>query len=536
MKKSIYLVISILLTLSLKGQLIKIPYQEVGFKNLTPVWIYSPIDSSLIGDGEFNGRNHFNNTTDDPLPFVIDNGYLYCAHHTSYATYRVEGALLQKIDINTGKVMWQNHYDLRNNDKQEWIEAMYIDDEGILNVVTDRRIVLDNWSTYETRGDSCLISIRKYKIENGELIEHIKTDTSDRKSLRIKNSRTNATILYPLKDGSFQYYEIDYYVGSIVQYNIDQFGHLLKEPVADTFKFIGPNRVTRAYKVSEDTLVSLNYSYDKNNKSIDTQTVIVIFDKNLNKTKQFQLDSMLTFNFKRLYIRRATHDYIFISGDMFTTGFYDTIANIVVNYEGKIIKQFTSVYDGFNHYLSNIFSLDNDSDFYLTTAGQRYYGLDFVKTNDSWVVDLHKEYYAKDKHYLFEPIQTVVLENKDLLVFGYNSNDDFFGYYVITWPTWMRISGEDLGFRTSTSEINAQTAIRLSPNPTSDYFSFTCEESGTKNVEILDNIGRVVLKQKIDECDDNHVSISTLKSGLYVVRLMSERGELLGSGKIVVEK
>lgn len=531
------MIIIIFFSYYLIGQVEKPPYQEVGFKNLTPIWIYSPIDSSLIGDGKFDGRNHFNNNTDDPLPYVIEGNYLYCAHHTSYQTLRVEGALLQKIDINTGKVIWQNHYDLRNNDKQEWIEAMFIDDEKVLNVVTDRRIVLDDWSTYETKGDTCLISIRKYNIENGELIEHIKTDTSDSNSLRIKNSRTNTSILYPINDNMFQYYLTNSYNGTIAQYNIDQYGHILNEFPTDTFKFIGSTRVTMTYKVSEDTLISLNFSYNKNNPSLDSQTVIIVFDKNLKRIKQFQLDSMLKFNYRRLYIRKATHDYIFISGEMFTTGFYDTIANIVVNYEGEILKQFTSVYDGLNHFLYNIFKLDNDSDFYLTTAGERYYGLDFVKTNDSWQVDLYREYYAKDKNYLFIPFHTEVLENKDLLIFGYNSAYyDFFGYHILTWPTWMRISGEDLGFRSSTSEINAHAVIRLSPNPASDYFTFTCDEAGTKNVELLDQLGRVVLRQKIEECEDNQVNINAIQSGLYIVRLLNEQGEVKGTGKIIVLK
>ena len=60
MKKSIFLLIVLFFSYCLIGQVEKPPYQEVGFKNLTPIWIYSPIDSSFIGDGELNGRNHFN--------------------------------------------------------------------------------------------------------------------------------------------------------------------------------------------------------------------------------------------------------------------------------------------------------------------------------------------------------------------------------------------------------------------------------------------------------------------------------------------
>lgn len=223
------MIIIIFFSYYLIGQVEKPPYQEVGFKNLTPIWIYSPIDSSLIGDGKFDGRNHFNNNTDDPLPYVIEGNYLYCAHHTSYQTLRVEGALLQKIDINTGKVIWQNHYDLRNNDKQEWIEAMNVSEDGMLNVVTSRRIVLDNSVHFELSGDTCLISIRKYNKETGELAEQIKSKPSDSNSLRIKNNRSNATILYAVGENHFQYYVMDSYAAIIKQYDIDQYGYLLRE-------------------------------------------------------------------------------------------------------------------------------------------------------------------------------------------------------------------------------------------------------------------------------------------------------------------
>ena len=521
----------------IKSQIITTPFEEVSFLNLNPEWIYTPIDSSLIGNGNFTGRNHFNNNY-SINPYVIKDNFLYCANHTSYETIRVEGALIQKIDLNDGHLVWQNHYDLRNNDRQEWVKSMIIEDEKLI-LVTARRIVPpDNSIFYDLFGDTCLISLRKYDINTGDLLEQIINNSEDHTSIRINNKKT---IINAIDQTTFQCYDYDNYFGIVNQFDIDEYGHLIQDPIVDTFHFLddvnfladGISHSKILYKISEDTLLSLDYLYSKIDSSIDSQTLITIYDKNLKISKQLRLDSQLTFNYRRLFIGFANSEFIWLYGDMPTDGFYDTIANMIINYDGIIERQFTCYYDSLNHSFSSILKLKNDDEFLLTSIGQRYYGLDFLKTQKSWYVDLYREYYVENKNYLFNPTEMILLDNNDVLINGYNlAYSDLYEKHVITWPTWMRINGEDLGLKTSTNDISQIPHLSISPNPTSTYFTINCEKEDSKKLEIIDQLGRVVMEENIFNCGENQVDISGFSSGMYFVRLLDEDNDVLGVGKV----
>lgn len=48
--------------------------------------------------------------------------------------------MIEKININSGSVEWQEHLDLRNNDKQEQPAYLRINKVGLLEVFSYRRI------------------------------------------------------------------------------------------------------------------------------------------------------------------------------------------------------------------------------------------------------------------------------------------------------------------------------------------------------------------------------------------------------------
>ena len=518
-----------------------LPYRDIEFKNLNPVWIYTPIDSSLIGLGNFDGRNHFENWHDRPLPYLIYKGYLYCAHHTRYSLNHMEGALLQKVDLQNGKVVWQNYWDSRNNDRQEWVEKIYLGDDGNLNVLTSRRIEEPkNDIHYLISGDSSLISIRKYDIENGELLDHIYTYSYDLNSYRIENSRNNETILYPDSDDQFQYYELDKNNGLLIQNDIDEKGHPVATRKTDTVKIINGLEISdpaiviykKIFKVSVDTLVSLDVIYNFQNPEIDTQTTLTIYNKNLQITSQFQIDSLLNFRYKRLYLVFANDKYIYINGEKANKSVIDTFNFIILNYEGNILKQFTGLYDNLNHILPFPLYLEDENEFLFASYSGKYYGFDIVKTNSVGEINLYREFYFKDKNYGYSPDILIQLDNSDVLTFSYTciyENNKYFAY----WPTWMRIRAEDLGLNTSILSIAKEKELMIYPNPANDYIELSRENTEAGYIEIIDQLGRIVSQENTLECEEKSIDISGLNPGLYFMRLINNSGREVGSGEFV---
>ncbi len=554
MKKKIFnTFIIIIFGVILYGQ--ELTYEEVEFKNLTPVWLHSPIDSSLIGDGNYTGRNHFRNVFDHPFPHFISDNYLYIAYHVRYSFGDVEGALLEKIDLKDGKVMWQQKWDLRNNDRQEWVESIYMGDQGYLNVVTDKRIrepFYDIYHTFDNRGDTCLINIRKFDIEDGSLVENTGGSVDDPESVRIKNN-SYKTALFP--DGnSFQYYDMTNSYETISLYNIDEYGHLTSDALIDTIKFEGDVDIhdeevyfyRRIYKVNKDTLISLNILRNKKKigtdtqiNVIDTQTIVTILNKEMKVINKFRIDTLLPYRYKHLYLNYADDKYFRIYGKKLNKSYRDTFFYVLFNYEGDIERQFTGVYKNKNHHFYSIKYLEDEKEFLLSTYSSHYYGLDFVLTTPYDSVNQIKEFYYDDKTYGFFPLFIKQLGNNDILLYGYTAYyDKELSFFVLKWPTMMRIKAEDLGLHgTATRNIlTNNNNISISPNPAKSTINLDLDEIFSGEIEITDALGRVVINTKVINVSRQNVDVSALTSGMYFVKLINRKNhDMYKVGRFVKE-
>lgn len=80
-------------------------------------------------------------------------------------------------------------------------------------------------------------------------------------------------------------------------------------------------------------------------------------------------------------------------------------------------------------------------------------------------------------------------------------------------------------------EFAAVNAIAVYPNPVSQYFMITSPQVEIDEVEIFDNIGRLVKTQKLVK-SNNTVKVEELPSGVYYLRIYNE-GKFLKSDKVI---
>jgi len=101
-------------------------------------------------------------------------------------------------------------------------------------------------------------------------------------------------------------------------------------------------------------------------------------------------------------------------------------------------------------------------------------------------------------------------------------------------------SYKDSAITTSVSELNTGSeTVKVWPNPSNGIFNL---QSGIRNltgkIVIYNSLGQQVYSTPLNlpQGGDFKVDVHTQPTGMYLYRVTSEKGELIGSGKLVVEK
>jgi len=191
-------------------------YKDLKFDSLQPVWTYVSYDNSIVDyqidsprdrDAEFDGYSHIVTVDNIIRKPLIHDGYLYLIQKTIYDG-DVSGGLIEKINIKTGKLIWQSTFDLRSLENREFIEGVYIEEGNLVlmcyEIVTpDPDIpfpVLYNSNTI-ARG---VLKIRKYNLQTGTL-EYVSTPDYHNENIKlITPGPDNDVQCYSIGNGNYE--------------------------------------------------------------------------------------------------------------------------------------------------------------------------------------------------------------------------------------------------------------------------------------------------------------------------------------------
>jgi len=565
MMKSITIFIYFIFAIKLSAQ---VTFAPIKFLEAEPVWTYISTDSSLIGNGNFDGTNHFSFYNNYREYCIRDKDFLYLFNSTQIKCYQ-EGGFVVKIDLNSGKPIWQATIDLRTEEKQEFLEDMFLSG-GLLHVVTARRIASPEYfpggftSLWNLWGDSSLVSVRKYDSESGFLVEHIRGDPSNTDLLRIKNSIATSRRLFGLKDGTFFYNEIvtpalfsNETESWYNQYRIDEYGNILEDEKRDTVRFekevdslnmfrIGQSNQNRLIRVGRDTLITVQNWINNFDQNFDKEPSLVLYDHGLNKVKTLKLDEALKgINYKTLRLAAANLDYILIGAPIWEQDLYDTLAPLweylVFDYEGNLVRRFNNEPEEYRHHYWIFHYLEDEGEFLM--AVQAHYlegpGIKFYKTKPGGGLQfLKKLTYDYNEHVLvFRYLD--VLENGDLLIQGNNrapdpSTPNGMGY-AGDWPTLMRIRAEDVGLSVDKDPVEKLQYLHIYPNPVRTYLNMDGLKAENVMLRIYDLTGRQVMSHAAGFAGQRSLKmdVSSLSAGFYLLKVYDAHGKLLGSNKFI---
>lgn len=95
--------------------------------------------------------------------------------------------------------------------------------------------------------------------------------------------------------------------------------------------------------------------------------------------------------------------------------------------------------------------------------------------------------------------------------------------------------GEQKDCETTGIEDNTKISFTTFPNPVSDNLHISTSGINSLNIELVDILGKTVLKERISSNDGQFsISLKELNSGIYFVKYF-DRGQTLGTSKIIKE-
>ena len=520
----------------LSAQIAFFNYVPIEFKNTEPLWIHVTSDSTMIGaetddsSATYDGHSHVHESHQIEDEYIVYEGHLYVI---SAATYDNDfsGAIIEKVDINTGELIWKTVFDGRTLDYREHVERTIIRDDKLvlytyLIIQPDPEeftvpIVFLGWA-------EGILKIREYDIETGELLSETIPDTTDTDIKRIRDYRFDVSQLYIINEDSVSYYK-RYWdtIGSFfVIDTLCAMGKALNDPDTIwselTIDDWGDSYWSSAFGIRQDS-EGLTYWLDfyvPGDFTLDTaQANINIYDKNVLVDK-ISLSSIEKSNIYRWYLLDVTDEYIYIQVHYFND---EGIRHLFFDRQGNLIQ------DVYNPLNKNYFvKLDEDRKFIIAGNSQKVgdnYEFSFFQNSDG-VLKRKSTMSIDVPNYKISIVHIQELEDGDYLVAGIFSKVEGFNTKG-TARFIMKLSEEMImGETVSTSDITeTDIGLVLYPNPTSGILHLELEKATDAQVLIYDMQGVEIYRQEFFS-DRVDIDVAFLDSGVYTV-VVSVDGQLV---------
>jgi len=471
-----------------------------------------------------------------PLPIqVLHENNLFSAEAFFGDLNDVQGSIIQKLDIETGDVLWQNRFDFNTYD------SSFQEKPIALHVLSGQVVLISYQKTeeYDPNGFNFPLTFYLFHSDEVNLVRRIiDIDSGDLISENIINADqfpngTNgdsdfSQAIVPVDQDQFIVLKRTNSSDSLnlgfdqtgVQFRIEQtfpFGNYnslsqLGSTLGITNKSFGYN-----FYLNEDLI----YYYEKveNRNDLNKYILIELYQKG-NPIEQlihsYQLNIEET-DFGNAVIKYAdSNKFIIQIIDDNISKYY------LVKNDGIILQSFRIMHNGAD--LSRvIFSKFKNTDQVIgmgTTVEDNLGQFIFTKISDqefSYLDTLQ----LKDEFYTFSPSNLEVLEDKTLISGQYS----FFDINGIqdSWITNFTFGSDVL---TSSIELDIFSSLSLYPNPIQDSQILHINNLERKNqffeYSIIDFSGKIISNGVLNP--DNQIDVSSLKTGIFILNLVTDYG------------
>ena len=261
-----------------------------------------------------------------------------------------------------------------------------------------------------------------------------------------------------------------------------------------------------------------NYYYDEDNKLTNWELYI-------GGTDLLQV-STLTYNADGKVIQEI--------GQNVNWGNYENSYKVDYQYNSdgtlNIISHSIWSASSWNDYTTDLFFYDEhkncikwDHKLGTRVVDRNEYEYDMEYTSDQIVMPVEPDAYL-------DVSSLVAMNNKVTLKHWYTMNDNtgelvYVCDYIYDYDIIDYTSVPNHGFNTEN--------VRIFPNPASDLITISGDNTIINNIDVVDNTGKIVLKETNLNKGETNLDITTLKSGIYYLRLLTSKGVV--TEKLVVQ-
>ena len=518
-------------------------YVPLQLDDVTPKWDHLVIDTTIIGyvdttafwsDGDhfYNGMNHVMGFPNGTTSLVTDD------HLYSYTNVKFDidlgGFIMEKIDLETGELLWKNVIDPRTEDfEYKVLESEVIGNE--LHVYGVRTIMDDNAIYGFVIGyeDSHQFH-RVYDDDTGELVREETPITLDE----------NAAVVNSFNGSDYNYFKDDYWESFNLTVWLDS-GSVLTRQLIDTFGYaIGaPKRVvvgdwnedwdnsliTGAVTTLDKLLEGPNETYAYVQQYItaeedprESNANVTLFDKDFNVINKLELLPYLNEGFEGVSIVSYTEQGLLLWIN-YEVGYYHDFLFLDNNL--NFIKYTKTTFNDNYVFIRGhkLHHLSDDNQLHLYSPGRidsTSLSLNFYKFNNNDNLDYIRRFDIENEGWGAFATDFIILNNGDYLLkmtSGCFEDGQFGPNYI----SWMRIDKSEFDYMVHTDDVTVENdQFVLSPNPATDYLSINSNSTKIETILIYDMMGQVI---NVDY-DKLGIDISNLLPGSYVVSILDSNG------------
>jgi hypothetical protein len=540
MKKSKLIFLTTLIMLikaaSIHAQIAYFNYVPLEFKDKEPLWIHVTSDSTMIGaetdesTATYDGHSHVHNSHYTEDDYIVHEGYLYVISGAIYDN-DLSGAIIEKVDINTGDLIWKTVFDGRTLDYREHVERTIIRDNKLVlytYLITQADpeefpvpIVFFGWA-------EGILKVREYDIDTGELLSETSPDVDDPASKKIRDYKWDISQLHIINEDSLLFYK-RYWdtIGSFfVIDTLSTIGKALNDPDTIWSELViddwGDSYWSSDFGIRRDSdgyTYWLDY-YVPGDFTLDTAQANINIYKKGALVDSISLGFIDKSNIQRWHLRNVTDEYFYIQVQYFNN---QGSRHLFLNKGGEIIQD---VYNPLNERF--FVKLDEDQKFIIADQSSKVgdnYEFSFFQNSDG-VLRSISSMTVGIPNYKIEIAHIQELDDGSYLVAG--------NYYKVegfsskgTARFMMKLSEEMImGETVSTADITGKDlGLALYPNPTSGILHLEFEKWSDTRVRIYNVQGVEVYSQEFFS-DKVDVDLGYLECGVYTV-VVSIEGQLV---------
>ncbi len=513
------------------------------FLSHQPVWSHVAFDTTAVGYKGRNGTDNYRNLANDKILIQGDSAILvYRNFQDVYG-----GSFIEKIDLKSGRSIWQNSFDLRSHEKQQYTSNFFINDKGELELLN----FTHNMDTFFGFWHSGKLSIYKYNPYTGELVSKFHSDLNnpaypvfglDGNSTRFSKFHQSVkySTFWSLSSAGLTF---------LMQYLDDSLKIFKTDTTALPMKYtkVNPYALTHFYvHENPDTFVALRHSYPKvpYRTGGELDVSVDFFDGNMKLIDSFNITSQID-SVAIYYIHNARNRHVCIfSVETFPNSLDERQRLICVNTKGEIVEQVIYQHTKLHEFgeCVGMYKLRDEPGMFIINKSAignnpEVVHLFFYKSDGQGNLTLLKDIIMKDRYTLtYNVIEQ--LENGDILLSGVfrkrgSASQDIIKNERFITSRW---SAKDLGLVSKTDpERKSAHSIVVYPNPSSGQIFFNGLRQVSFKARIYSTHGQLLAEKLFADGQDASWQLPDHISGSCILQL--ERASdhvLLFAGPLVI--